>query len=80
MYSHDIYFFKTYNLSVYDITYETLCHKHPVIVTAEDKGEYIPTNKDMWLERNSLLTLSVIHPEKSLWTHERFHTEKSLKN
>ena len=45
MYSHDIYFSKTYHLSVYETTYKTIGHTHPVIVTASDKGEYSPPKK-----------------------------------
>ena len=63
LFSRDIYFSTTYNLSVYDITYKTLDHTHPVIVTESEKGKYIPTKKDMEFESNSLLNLSIIYPE-----------------
>ena len=69
LYSRDIYFSTTYNLSVYDITYDTLYHTHPEIVTAAEKGEYIQTKIYMKLERNSSLTLSCTHPETLLETH-----------
>ena len=49
--------------------YETLDHTHPVIFTASENGEYIPTKKYMELERNSLLTLSSNNPEIPLENH-----------
>ena len=76
LFSRYIHFSTTYHLSVYDITYETLGHTHPVIFTVTDNAEYIPTKTDMELESNSLLTPSSIHPEKSMETHEIFHTGK----
>ena len=64
MWISDIYFYTTYNLSVYDISYKTLDHTYPGIVNAAEKGEYTPTNKYMELESNSLFTLSSTHTEK----------------
>ena len=43
-------------------------------------GEYIPPKKGMELESNFLLTLSIIHTERSLETHKVFQPEKSLRN
>ena len=62
-------------MSVYDVTYETLGHTHPEISTAEDMGEYSPPNKGIYLERDSLLTLSSINMVISLETHKIFHPE-----
>ena len=76
MCSRDIYFSTTYHLSVYDMTYKALGRTCTGIFILSDKDEYNPPNKDMELERNYLLTLSSIHPEKSLETHEIFHPEK----
>ena len=56
-------------MSVYDVTYETLGHTHPVICTSAYMGEYIPPNKGVELERYYLLTLSGINLEISLETH-----------
>ena len=61
---------------VYEITYETLDHKHPVIITEADKVKYIPTKKYREFDRNYLLNLSSNHPETLLEAHERFHPEK----
>ena len=38
-------------------------------------GEYITRKKGMELERDYLLTLSIISEEKSLETHEIFYPE-----
>ena len=75
--SCDIYLSKTYHLSVYDITYETLGHTHPGFFTAADKGECSPT---MELERNYVLTLPIIHTEKLYETHKIFCPKKSFRN
>ena len=64
-------------MSVYDVTYKTLGHTHPVISTAADMGEYSPPNKWMELERYSLLNLSSINPEILLETHKIFHPENN---
>ena len=61
--SQYIYFSTTYHISVYDITYKTLDHTHPVISNVADMGEYIPPNKGIYLERNLSLTISIINPE-----------------
>ena len=45
--NREIYFFTTYYMSVYYITYNTLYHTQYDIVTAEDKYEYKPPNKGM---------------------------------
>ena len=63
-------------MSVYDVTYETLGHKHPRISTTADMDEYIPPKKGMELDRDSLLTLSSINLERSLKIHRIFHPEK----
>ena len=47
LHSRNIYFCTIYNMSFYDITYKTLGHKHSVIVTAEEKDEYIEPKKGM---------------------------------
>ena len=62
-------------MSVYDITYKTLVHTHPVIYIAAQMGEYSATKKVMELERNYLLTLQSINPEISLETHKILHPE-----
>ena len=54
---------------------KTLGHKRLGIVTVSYKGEYVPPKKGMELERSSLFTLLIIHPERSLDTHERFYPE-----
>ena len=77
--SCDIYFSTTYNFSVYSIKYKNLGRTHPGNGTAEEKGEYIPTNKYTESERKSLSNLSSIHPEKSVDTQEIFQPEKSLR-
>ena len=60
-------------MSVYDVTYETLGHTHPVISTAAEMGENGPLKKGMQLKSDSLLTLSGINLEISLETHKIFH-------
>ena len=61
-------------MSVYEVTYETLGHKHPGISTAADMGWYSLTKKGMELERDYLLTLSIINPEISLDIHKIFYS------
>ena len=63
MHCRNIHFSTIYHLLFHDITYKTLDHTHPVIVTESEKGKYIPTKKVMEFESNSLLTLSIIYPE-----------------
>ena len=60
--SRNIHFSTTYHPSVYDVTYETLGHTQPGIVTAADKVKCIPHKKGMELEGNLLFNLSSIHP------------------
>ena len=69
MHCRNIHFSTIYHLLFHDITYKTLDHTHPAIVTAEERVEYIPTKKYMELERNSLLTLSSNNPEIPLENH-----------
>ena len=78
--NYSIYFSTTYDLSVYDTKYKTLVHTHLVMVIAAYKVEYRPPNKGIESERNFSLTLSSVHPERSLEAHERFHPEKLLIN
>ena len=75
MRSRDIYFSTTYHLSVYDVTYETLSNTHPEISTSAYMGEYSPPKKGTELERDSLLTLSGINPERSLEAYKISHPE-----
>ena len=75
LFSCDIYFSTTWHIPVYEGTYKTLGHKHPVIYTAADMGEYSSPKKYMELERDYLLTLSGINPERSLETHKIFYAE-----
>ena len=63
-------------MSVYDITYKTLGHTHHRNGTAAQKGERIPTKKEKEFEKNYLLNLPSIHPEKSLDTHEKCYPKK----
>ena len=44
-------------MSVYDVAYENLCHKHYGIYTAAEISEYIQYKKGMELEMNFSLTL-----------------------
>ena len=67
-------------MSIYNTTQKTLGRTHPVMVAADDKDEYSPPKKGIESERNLSLTLSSIHTEISLATHEIFHPEKSLRN
>ena len=62
-------------MSVYDVTYETLGHTHPVISTVSATGEYSLPKKGMEHERDALLTLSGIKLERSLDNHKIFHPE-----
>ena len=64
LFSSDIYFYTTYHLSTYYITYKTLDCIYPVIVTESQKVKYRQTKKDMEFESNSLLALSRTHTEK----------------
>ena len=64
---------------VYEVTYKTLGHAHPVISTTAEMGEYGPYKKGMELESNLSLTLSSINLEISLKTHQISHPEKSLR-
>ena len=63
-------------MSVYDVTYETIGHTHPVISTAAEMGEYITPKKGMEPERNLSSIVSIINPERSLEIHKIFHPEK----
>ena len=62
-------------MSVYDVTYKTLGNTHPGISTPEDMGKNSPPKKGVEMERDPLLTLSSINPERSLETHKIFHLE-----
>ena len=59
---------------------KTLGHAHPWSVTVVEKGGYNPPKKGIKLERNLSSNPSIIHPKRSLETHEIFHPEKSLRN
>ena len=65
-----------YHMSVYDVAYKKLGHTHPVISNATKMGEHSPHKKEVELERDYSLILSIINPERSLETHKIFHPEK----
>ena len=44
--------------------HKNLGHTHPVIYTKSDMGKYNPPNRGMELERDYLLILSSINPER----------------
>ena len=43
--SRDIYFYTTYNMSGYYVTYDTIGQTHPGISTAANMDEYSPPKK-----------------------------------